>query len=203
MKIFTFIVCGLVAFSGVLAQAQDSNSQNQEQDKVSESKTDVAPALDFKATTIDGKEVDLSQYAGKVVVIVNVASRCGMTPQYKDLQAMHEELAQQGVAILGFPCNQFGKQEPGSEDEIKAFCSKNYGVTFDMFAKVDVNGDDAHELFKHLTALDVGPVGKGSVKWNFEKFILDREGKLVGRFGSRVKPSSDEFKQAIKEAMGG
>ncbi len=161
----------------------------------------TAGALSFQVKSIDGADVDMSKYAGKVVVIVNTASKCGMTPQYKALQELHTEYSEQGVVVLGFPCNQFGGQEPGTEADIKTFCTKNYGVTFDMFSKVDVNGDDANELFKFLTAQEIQPKGAGAVGWNFEKFILDKTGKPIARFGSRVKPDSEEFTSVIKAAL--
>ena len=121
--------------------------------------------------------------------------------RYESLQKLHDEYASQGLAIVGVPCNQFGGQEPGSEDEIAAFCEKNYGVKFDMLTKVDVKGADQFGLYKHLTSLDLKPAGKGDVKWNFEKFVLDRNGKPIARFGSRTKPDSKEFTTAIQTAL--
>jgi len=158
-------------------------------------------ALSFTVNNIDGEEVELSKYKGKVVVMVNVASKCGLTPQYETLQKLYTDHKDDGLVILGFPCNQFGKQEPGSEDEIKSFCQKNYGVEFDMFSKVDVNGDDAAPLYKHLTAQETNPKGAGAVKWNFEKFVVGRDGKLAGRFGPRVKPDSEEFKAFLAKQL--
>jgi len=134
--------------------------------------------------------------------MVNVASKCGRTPQYKDLQALHEEYAERGLAILGFPCNQFGKQEPGTAEDIAAFCEENYGVTFDMFAKIDVNGDNAAPLYQYLTSDATGLEDTGKVKWNFEKFLLDREGNVIARFRSKVKPSSEPVVEAIEAALG-
>ena len=163
---------------------------------------ETAPALKFTMKSIDGKEVKLSKYAGKVVVFVNVASKCGFTPQYKQLQELHKKYADKGLAIVGIPCNQFRGQEPGSDKEILAFCKKNYGVDFDMMSKVDVNGDKQCELYKYLNSIDVKPRGKGDVKWNFEKYVLDRTGKPVARFGSKVKPDSKAFVKVIEEALG-
>lgn len=160
-------------------------------------------ALDFKMKAIDGKEISLSKYAGKVVVLVNTASKCGHTPQYEQLQQLHADYADKGVAIVGVPCNQFGKQEPGSDKEIAAFCKKNYGVEFDMLSKVDVKGENRCDLYKHLTKLDLAPLGKGVVKWNFEKIVIDKSGKPVARFGSKVKPDSKEFISAIDDAISG
>ncbi len=151
--------------------------------------------------SLDGKEVDLSKYQGKVVMIVNVASQCGLTPQYKQLQALHEEFSDQGLAILGFPCNQFGKQEPGTADEIRDFCSKNYGVGFDLFSKIEVNGDGAADLYKYLTHLDIKPKGAGDVSWNFEKFVLDRQGHVIARFEPRTRPDDPQVLDVVKKAL--
>lgn len=161
----------------------------------------MAKALDFKMAAIDGEEVDLSQYLGKVVLVVNVASRCGMTPQYEGLQALYEKYSDRGLVVLGFPCNQFGGQEPGSEAEIKEFCSSKYNVSFPMFSKINVKGNEQADLFKYLSALDLAPKGAGEVGWNFEKFVIDRSGNPVARFGSRVKPSDPEFVKAITDAL--
>lgn len=165
-------------------------------------KKDPPKALSFKMKNLEGKEVDLAKYQGKVVLIVNVASECGLTPQYEQLQALHKKYADKGLAIVGFPCNQFGKQEPGSATEIREFCTKNYGVSFDLFAKVDVNGDGACDLYKHLTALDVKPKGKGNVNWNFEKFLLDREGKVIARYDPKTKPDAEEVISVIERELG-
>jgi len=163
---------------------------------------DKAAALSFTVKSLDGKEVDLAKYQGKVLMVVNVASKCGLTPQYNELQALHKKYAEQGLAILGFPCNQFGKQEPGSATEIRDFCSKNYGVSFDMFEKIDVNGDDANSFYKHLTSLDLKPAGSGKISWNFEKFLIDREGNVVARFSPRTSPDDAEVVAAIEKALG-
>ena len=161
----------------------------------------TSAALDFTMKTIDGKEVELSKYAGKVVLFVNVASKCGMTPQYEQLQTLHEDYADKGLAIVGVPCNQFGNQEPGTDEEVLAFCKKNYGVEFDMLSKVDVNGDKQCDLYAHLTSLDLKPRGKGDVKWNFEKVLLDRSGTPVARFSSKTKPDDKALVAAIKSAL--
>ena len=158
-------------------------------------------ALDFQMKTIDGEDVSLSKYAGKVVVFVNVASQCGFTRQYKQLQELHANYADKGVAVVGVPCNQFGGQEPGTAEEIVEFCQKNYGVEFDLLSKVDVKGKSQTGLYKYLTNLDLAPKGKGDVRWNFEKFVLDKSGKPIARFASNVKPDSDEFMSVIKTAL--
>ena len=145
---------------------------------------------DFKAKTIDGQEQSLDSYRGKALLIVNVASKCGFTPQYKGLESVYEKLHGKGLEILGFPCNQFGGQEPGTAAEIQAFCSTNYGVSFPMFAKVDVNGDDAAPLFKFLKAEKPGLLGSEAIKWNFTKFLVDREGNVVKRYAPNDTPES-------------
>jgi glutathione peroxidase len=168
---------------------------------VAEDKKDAGPVLNHKMKTLDGKEVDLSKYKGKVVLFVNVASQCGATPQYEPLQALHAKYAKDGLAIVGVPCNQFGKQEPGTEKEIADFCEKNYKVTFDMLAKVDVNGENATPLYKYLTSKDAYPKDAGNVKWNFEKFLISRDGKVVNRFRTPVDPGSDEVVKAIEAEL--
>ncbi|MBX3422325.1 MAG: glutathione peroxidase [Pirellulaceae bacterium] len=158
--------------------------------------------LNVTMKSLDGKDVELAkQYQGKVVLVVNVASKCGLTPQYKQLQALHDKYGKDGLAVLGFPCNQFGAQEPGSADEIASFCDKNYGVKFDMFAKVDVNKDGACPLYKTLTALDTKPVGSGAISWNFEKFLIGRDGQVVARFSPRTKPDDPEIIAAIEKEL--
>jgi glutathione peroxidase len=154
-------------------------------------------ALNFKMKTLAGKEVDLAKYKGKVVLIVNTASECGLTPQYEQLQELHAKLADKGLAVVGFPCNQFGAQEPGTAEEIGAFCKQNYGVTFDLFAKVEVNGEGACPLYKYLTAVETKPQGSGKIGWNFEKFVLDRKGNVVGRFSPRTSPADPALVKLI------
>ncbi|NQT11595.1 MAG: glutathione peroxidase [Planctomycetes bacterium] len=159
------------------------------------------PALRFKMKSLAGKEVELGKYHGKVVMIVNVASKCGLTPQYEQLQKLHEKYSKQGLSILGFPCNQFLWQEPGTADEIRTFCRRNYGVSFDMFAKINVNGKEACGLYKHLTALPTKPKGKGKVSWNFEKFIIGRNGEVVARFSPPTRPNDPKILKLIEEEL--
>jgi glutathione peroxidase len=161
----------------------------------------VTSPLDFKMAGIDGKEVDLAQYKGKVVLFVNVASRCGYTPQYKGMQSLYEKHEKDGLVVIGVPANEFGKQEPGTNDEIKQFCSSNYKVTFPMLGKVVVKGADKCELYKFLTGKDTNPKFAGEVGWNFEKFLVNRKGEVVGRFKSGVDPESDELVGAIKTEL--
>ena len=148
----------------------------------------MTTAYDFTAKSITGNEQSLKDYAGKVTLVVNVASKCGFTPQYKGLEAIHKQYADKGFAVLGFPCDQFGHQEPGDEQEIMNFCSLTYDVSFPMFAKVKVNGDDAHPLYKHLKSEATGLLGTESIKWNFTKFLIGKDGKVVKRYGSMDKP---------------
>jgi glutathione peroxidase len=147
---------------------------------------------DFEAQSIEGKPAHLSTQRGKVLLIVNTASACGFTPQYAGLEALYQKLEPQGLTVLGFPCNQFGAQEPGTEAEIGAFCQKNYGVTFPMFAKIDVNGGHAHPLFQYLTQAKPGLLGTEAIKWNFTKFLIDRNGEPVGRYAPQTKPDDLE-----------
>lgn len=149
----------------------------------------MASVYDFSARTLDGRDLPLKQFEGQVLLIVNTASACGFTPQYEGLQALHKALSPRGFAVLGFPCNQFGHQEPGDSAEIAAFCASKYTVTFPMFEKIDVNGDDAHPLYKFLKREKSGLLG-ASIKWNFTKFLVDRSGKVVGRYGSTTKPET-------------
>lgn len=145
---------------------------------------------EFKARTLSGEEISLDQYKGKILLIVNTASQCGYTPQYAGIEALYKKYRDQGFAVLGFPCNQFGQQEPGTEAEIQTFCQKNYGVSFPMFAKVDVNGDQAHPLFDYLKKTLPGLLGTEPIKWNFTKFLVDKAGKPIGRFAPATKPES-------------
>jgi glutathione peroxidase len=163
--------------------------------------TNVPAALNFTMKSLEGKDVNLSHYQGKVVLFVNVASECGYTPQYRGLQALHDKYAKDGLAIIGVPANDFGRQEPGSNDEIASFCQKNYGVKFDMLAKVPVAGKDQVPLYKYLTSRETDPKFAGAVKWNFTKFLVSRKGEVVGRFEPGVEPESKELTQAIEAEL--
>lgn len=147
---------------------------------------------EIEVKTIDGRVTDLTAYRGQVMLIVNVASRCGFTAQYAGLEELHKKYLDNGLAILGFPCNQFGGQEPGSEAEIMEFCRLDYGVTFPMHAKIDVNGSNAHPLYVHLKQQRPGILGSGSIKWNFTKFLVDRHGKVAARFSPATTPAAIE-----------
>jgi glutathione peroxidase len=152
----------------------------------------MASIYDFSAKTIDGTEQALDAYRGKALLIVNVASKCGFTPQYEGLEALYRKLHDQGFVVLGFPCDQFGHQEPGNEAEIKNFCSLNYDVSFPLFAKIDVNGADTHPLYKYLKHEAKGVLGSESVKWNFTKFLVDKAGSVIKRYAPNDTPQSIE-----------
>ncbi|MHC4875413.1 MAG: glutathione peroxidase [Planctomycetota bacterium] len=186
---FLITVCTLLAITA----ASTGLTEAAEKDK--------HPIYGLTMKSLTGKKVDLNKYKGKVLLIVNTASECGATPQYEPLQALHAKLADKGLVIAGFPCNQFGKQEPGSDEEIAGFCKKNYGVSFDMFSKIDVNGEKAAPLFKYLTSDKSGLKQTGRVKWNFEKFLIGRDGEVIARFRTGVQPDSEEVVSAIETAL--
>ena len=153
---------------------------------------------DFKATTLDGDERSLADYSGDVVLVVNTASACGFTPQYAGLEELYRTFHEQGLTVLGFPCNQFGSQEPGTEEQIGEFCQKNYGVTFPMFAKVEVNGEAEHPLFTWLKSEKGGLLGK-QIKWNFTKFLVGRDGEVIARYAPSTEPA--ELTADIEKAL--
>jgi glutathione peroxidase len=158
---------------------------------------------DVDVTTIDGEQKTLAEFKGKTLMIVNVASKCGFTPQYKGLQELYEKYSGQGLEILGFPTNQFGGQEPGTEEEIASFCSNTYGVSFPMFSKVDVNGDGRHPLYEELTKAEDTAGRSGDVGWNFEKFVVSPEGEVVGRFRTPVAPDDPDLVATIETQLRG
>lgn len=160
----------------------------------------MSSVFDFSVKDINGKEVSLSDYKGRVLVIVNTASKCGFTPQYKGLEELYKKYKDQGLAVLGFPCNQFGAQEPGDENEIKNFCSLTYDVSFPMFAKVDVNGDSASPLYNFLKKECKGLLGSEAIKWNFTKFLVDKNGQPVKRLAPQTKP--EDMENDIKNLLG-
>lgn len=152
----------------------------------------MAKIHEFTMDDLTGKPIDFKRYEGKVLLVVNTASKCGFTPQYQGLEALHKKLADRGLEVLGFPCNQFGKQEPGGSDEIATFCERNYGVSFQMFSKIDVNGDDAAPLYAYLKHEAPGLLGTEAIKWNFTKFLIDRSGKVVHRYAPNTTPEEIE-----------
>ena len=157
--------------------------------------------LDFKMRDIDGKDVKLKKYKGNVLLVVNVASKCGYTPQYEGLQATYAKYKDKGFYVLGFPANNFGSQEPGTETDIKEFCTSKYHVTFPMFAKISVKGEDQDPLYKFLTSKETNPDFGGDITWNFNKFLVDRSGKVVARFTSKDKPDSEAVTAAIEKYL--
>lgn len=191
MRAFVGLIAATIVLAPVLASAADETKGDKK----------VAPVLNFKMKGIDGKEVDLSQFQGKVVLIVNVASKCGNTPQYKALQELYEKYGKDGFVVLGVPANEFGKQEPGSNDEIAQFCTSKYHVTFPMLAKVVVKGEGICPLYKYLTEKATDPKFGGEIPWNFEKFLIGRNGEIVHRFQHRVKPDSEEVVKAIEAEL--
>ncbi len=178
----------LVLLSSVLV------SQSKEQPTV-----DKKSIYDFTMKTIDGKEKSLADYKGEVLLVVNVASECGFTPQYKDLEEVFEKYKGKGFRILAFPANNFGAQEPGTDQEIKTFCESKYSVTFDLFSKISVKGDDQHALYRYITKDSPFP---GDVKWNFQKYLVDKQGNIVAMFPSRVKPSDKTFVEKVESLLG-
>lgn len=195
-----------MAIAGVLIMNQNVPTAQEEGDAQTPAAAPAttAPktplAVDMK--TLEGKDVNLAKkYDGKVVLLVNVASQCGNTPQYAPLQALHAKYAKQGLAIVGVPCNQFGHQEPGTSEEIAKFCETQYGVKFDLLAKVEVNGENACELYKFLTSKEKNSKFGGNIPWNFEKFLFNREGQVVARINHRVQPDAPEVVQAIEAEL--
>ena len=159
----------------------------------------MATVYEFSAKTIDGKSRKLGDYKGKVLLVVNTASQCGFTPQYKGLEAIYQKYKGQGFAVLGFPSNQFGQQEPGNDTEIAEFCEMNYGVSFPLFSKIDVNGEQAHPLFKFLTSSKPGLLGSEGIKWNFTKFLVGKDGQVIARYAPTTKP--EDLGKDIEKAL--
>ena len=159
----------------------------------------MSNVYDFSANTLDGKPATLRDYSGKVLLVVNTASECGFTPQYAGLEALYRQYQDRGLVVLGFPCNQFGSQEPGTAEQIGSFCQKNYGVTFPLFEKVEVNGEGAHPLYRWLKSNAKGLLGSEAIKWNFTKFLIDRNGQVVDRFAPTTKP--EELKSHIEALL--
>jgi glutathione peroxidase-family protein len=195
IKMYLFLMAATALLAGATARSKSGVADETEKDNLSTS------IYSFTVNDIDGKPISLEQYRGQVVMIVNVASKCGFTPQYQGLQKLYETYRDRGLVILGFPANNFLRQEPGNDEEIKSFCSINYGVTFPMFSKISVNGKDQHPLYKYLTGKKSNPEFGGSISWNFNKFIISRDGRIIARFGSRTKPEDPEVIAAIEKAL--
>jgi glutathione peroxidase len=156
---------------------------------------------DIPLRSLHGEPTSLAEHKGKALLLVNVASKCGLTPQYTGLEELHEQYAPRGFAVLGFPCNQFGQQEPGTAEEIETFCSTNYGVTFPLFEKIDVNGEERHPLYEELTQTTDADGKAGDIQWNFEKFLVSPEGEIVARFRPLVEPAAPELVSAIEQSL--
>jgi glutathione peroxidase len=191
-------LCVLASFSGLAALLALAPCSSLSADDSAKKATSV---LDFHVKDIDGKDVNLSSYQGKVLMIVNTASQCGLTPQYKDLEAIYEKYKSQGFEILAFPANEFGAQEPGTNDEIKEFCSTKYNVTFPLFSKIVVKGDGIHPLYDFLTSETTNPKFAGKIDWNFAKFIVNRKGEVIARFTPREKPTTEAVTGTIEKAL--
>ncbi len=189
-----FIVNLVFPTAQLMSQEDSPKTETQESAK-------VPAALDFHVKSIDGDDVNLADYHGNVLVVVNVASKCGYTRQYSDLQKLYADNSENGLKVLGFPCNQFGNQEPGSDADIVEFCTSKFNVTFDMFSKVDVKGDSSCDFYKYLTGLELEPKGTGDIGWNFEKFVIDRSGKVIGRFGTKTELDDEAFVEMVQSAL--
>jgi len=190
MRHGVYLLAGLLLAAPAFAPAEEKKGDKK-----------VAPALNFKMKGIDGKDVELSKYQGKVVLFVNVASHCGYTKQYKALQELHDKYGKDGLAIIGVPANEFGAQEPGSDEEISQFCSSKYGVKFDMLSKVVVKGQGICPLYQFLTSKESDPKFAGEIKWNFTKFLIGKNGEIVSRFEPAVKPESPRMTSAIEAEL--
>lgn len=191
MRMMFGLLAAVLLLAPVLTRAEDKAKGDSK----------VPAVLNFKMKTLDGKDVDLSKYQGKVVMFVNVASKCGLTPQYEQLEKLHEKYSKDGLVIVGVPANEFGAQEPGSNEEIAKFCEATYKVKFDMLAKVAVKGDKICPLYKFLTSKDTNPNYSGEIQWNFTKFIVNRNGEVVARFEPKVKPDAEEVVKVIEEEL--
>ncbi len=192
---------GLALGVGQFASTYANDGKPDQGNASADNNTKVPGVLNFKVKSIDDKDVHLTRYYGDVVLIVNTASKCGNTPQYKPLQQLHETYAEEGLSILGFPANNFRSQEPGTDEDISAFCTKNYGVKFDMFSKISVKGEDQAPLYQYLTSKETNPKFGGEIQWNFDKFLVGRDGTIIARFAHKTQPDSQEVTDAIKAAL--
>jgi glutathione peroxidase len=195
-KITLLAIAILIVTSAALALTRFNKSTANEGVKMTEKNV-----LEFTMKNIDGKDVKMDDYRGKVLMIVNVASKCGYTPQYEGLESIYRKYKDQGLVVMGFPANNFLGQEPGTNEEIKTFCSTRYNVTFPMFSKISVKGDDIHPFYRFLTSKETNPEFSGDISWNFNKFLVDRTGKVVDRFSTGEKPESEKIALAIEKAL--
>jgi glutathione peroxidase len=205
-RILATTVAGVFAVAAAVLVAKPGDVSDKVKDPSSapakpEKEGQPVSPLDFKLKTIDGQEMDLAQYKGKPVLLVNVASKCGLTPQYEALESVYKKYKDQGLVVIGIPANNFGGQEPGTEAEIKEFCSTKYNVTFPMAGKISVAGDDKHALYKFLTEEKTAKDFAGDIEWNFAKFLVDRNGNVMARFSSRTKPDDAAVTGAIEKAL--
>ncbi len=200
MKHLSLLLCGAVLIAGCQSARSVESAAKADDAAPTQVATSPMKIYDYKLETLDGQPVDMSKYQDKVLLIVNTASKCGYTKQYAGLQAISEKYKAQGLEVLGFPANNFGGQEPGSAEEIGAFCEKNFGVTFDLFAKSSVKGTDKSAFFAYLTE-KANPDKTGEIAWNFEKFLISRDGELVDRYKSAVTPQSEQLTGAIEEQL--
>lgn len=194
-------VIGILSASMLLFTSIALVSSEEKASKAEKGGKKVPPVLNFTMKRLNGKEVNLGDYQGKVLLIVNTASKCGATPQYEGLEKLHEKYSGKGLAVLGFPANEFGAQEPGTNDEIAAFCKENYGVKFDMFEKVVVKGQGECPLYTYLTSPKTDPKFAGPIKWNFEKFVIGRNGEIVARFNTGTDPEAAEVVKVIEQEL--
>jgi glutathione peroxidase len=194
-------LCSFAVVPVALLLLSSVDSTSVAADKAAKKEKNVSGPLGYTVKSIDGKDVDLSQYKGKVVMVVNVASKCGNTPQYKDLEALYQRYKADGFVVLGFPANEFGSQEPGSNAEIAEFCTQKYGVTFPMFEKIVVKGKGQAPLYHHLTSKQTDPKFAGPIKWNFEKFLINRQGEVINRFDPGLNPSKEMVVKDIEKAL--
>jgi len=195
-KITLLAIAVLIITSATLALTRANKTTTNESVKMTEKSV-----LEFTMKDIDGKDVKLDEYRGKVLLLVNVASRCGYTPQYEGLESIYKKYKDQGLVVMGFPANNFLGQEPGTNEEIKTFCKTKYSVSFPMFAKISVKGNDIHPLYRFLTSKNTDPEFNGDISWNFNKFLVDRSGKIVNRFETQEKPESQKIVASIEGAL--
>lgn len=202
MKIVKAMVVLAAVFAGISCKPKDTSTSTPKSSPSSPQAEPATSIYEFEMDDIDGNPVKLADYSGKVLLVINVASQCGYTPQYAGLEAIYEKYRDRGFAVLGFPANNFGNQEPGTNEEIKQFCTTNYNVTFPMFSKISVKGDDKHPLYLYLTGSEQGRRFGGEIKWNFNKFLIDRNGSIAGVYGSKTEPQSPELIARIESALG-
>ncbi len=201
MKKIEIMILVLAVAAGLSCKSKEDTKNTSEPSERTKPAVPAESIYGFELDDIDGNPVKLARYEGKVLLIVNVASECGYTPQYEGLQAIYDQYKDRGFAVLGFPANNFGGQEPGTNEQIKQFCATTYGVTFPMFSKISVKGDDKHLLYQHLTATEPGRQFGGEIKWNFNKFLIDRKGQVIAVYGSKTEPQGPQLISDIENAL--